>query len=127
MGYYDNIENKENLFMIFIACIIFIVVLFKNYTYEKYSTIKTKEECEKNGGDWNRVGLGGFEICQIPAKDENKYCEDGSECQSGRCVVLGMRSEQEPTSGKCSKYKNLVGNCFYEIRNGKVDRFMCID
>ena len=70
--------------MMFVMVIIIFILLTlysnninKINIFEIENSIKSQAECKKHGGDWNKVGLGQFNLCQIPSRDMGKYCTDG--------------------------------------------------
>jgi hypothetical protein len=118
--------------MLFIIILIMVFFLFFLQTnkqpqlWEIENKIKSKEECDKLGGDWNKVGLGQFNLCRIPAKDQGKYCTDGSQCKHKICVNYNV-GITNPKKGECPKYTSLIGNCHHIIKNGKSKTIICID
>jgi hypothetical protein len=117
--------------MIYILLAILIIYFLLKYSLvnidiNKSAMIKSKDECIKEGGDWNAIGIMGIPGCQIPAKDVGKLCSDSSQCQY-HCINHDIDHNNKPTSGVCSKYYNMVGNCFYDINNGKADEYKCLD
>ena len=83
--------------------------------------ISTKEKCENEGGTWGRWGLDPSEFCQIPSKDFDRDCTDGSECQYGNCI-----NYEEKVPGKCQKFPQLSG-CLSYIEDGRVATSYCVD
>lgn len=81
----------------------------------------TEEECLAIGGVWRPWGMLGKEYCQITATDANQACNDGSECQYGKCI-----SENGEIPGKCAEFKHMFG-CLSLIENGQVGSTLCID
>ena len=80
-----------------------------------------KDECLEMGGVWRQWGMLQKEYCQIPAPDAGQECNDGSQCQYGKCI-----SENGEIPGKCAEFKNMFG-CMSLIENGQLGSTLCID
>jgi hypothetical protein len=82
----------------------------------KFSVPKDKENCEKVGGVWKKMGPRPFEECNIPTKDAGKVCSGSNQCE-GVCLAdlnsedigKGMRGKLFKTQGKCSYYIKVMG------------------
>lgn len=94
--------------------------------------------CLLKGGEYFRAGFVGYG-CYFKASDADKECTDTNQCQ-GRCEAIPLSPEQFKDSssegpiifnfsstGKCSKYKNMQFGCYTELKNGKVDKSVCVD
>lgn len=59
------------------------------------------ESCAVQGGTWhaNPPGRGFFHGCEIKFPDADKSCQDGSQCQSGTCLV-----DEANCNGNINKY-----------------------
>lgn len=80
----------------------------------------TKEDCIKQGGLWNKIGIRPTESCNIPTSDAGKICIDSSQCESS-CIG----ENKDSSSGKCSEWKIVVG-CYAFVEDGKAD-VICAD
>ena len=88
---------------------------------------KTKEECEKNNGDWERAGVFPTEFCRIPLSDAGKPCFAGFQCQAGVCLALHQPNNQPLFQlGTCPKYTVTFG-CTKEVHFGIPGVFVCRD
>jgi hypothetical protein len=95
--------------------------------FKSGTQFKTKEECEKNKGDWGRAGLFPNEFCRIPANDFGKSCFSNFECQSGNCVTEMFRTNHLPIDkGLCAKYQTIFG-CFQNLSFGFKNQGICRD
>ena len=83
--------------------------------------ISEEIKCEAVGGVWRQWGMLQKEYCQIPAPDAGQECNDGSQCQYGKCI-----SENGEIPGKCAEFKNMFG-CMSLIENGQLGSTLCID
>jgi len=91
------------------------------------SEYKTKEECEKNKGDWGRAGLFPKEFCRIPTTDSGKHCIAGFQCQTGVCVAkFQFRNNPILAVGQCPKYVQIFG-CTQEVHFGFTSGAICRD
>lgn len=91
------------------------------------SEYKTKEECEKNKGDWGRAGLFPQEFCRIPFTDFGKSCIAGFQCGAGVCIAqYQFRNNPIMTTGKCPKYVSIFG-CTQEVHFGLTSKGICRD
>lgn len=81
----------------------------------------TKEECLAKDGKWQQWGLLQQEYCQIPSKDAETPCTDGSECEYGLCM-----SQEQSSRGVCSTYPREFG-CYSTIVNGQPGPAVCVD
>jgi len=88
---------------------------------------KSKEECEKNKGDWGRAGIFPNEFCRIPMKDGGKKCIAGFQCSAGTCYSQ-YRFQNNPiiTVGVCPKYVQTFG-CIQEVHFGFTSKAICRD
>lgn len=82
----------------------------------------SKMMCQFKGGHWRKWGMLQSEYCQIPAKDAQHSCTDGSQCFYKQCLADDM----EATQGKCAMYRHNFG-CNARIKNGKNQGIICID
>ncbi len=88
---------------------------------------KTKEECEKNKGDWGRAGIFPNEFCRIPMSDAGKTCIAGFQCASGTCfTAYRLRNNPFIATGVCPKYIQTFG-CIQEVHFGFTSRAICRD
>ena len=95
---------------------------------------KTKKECIKIGGVWEKQGPDPVETCDRRARDSGALCRDNSECE-GNCQVeltreemsTGMRGKLNKRAeyGRCSDWVVSLG-CQGIMENGKV-KVYCID
>lgn len=91
------------------------------------SEFQTKEDCEKNKGDWGKAGLFPQEFCRIPLSDFNKTCIAGFQCQAGVCLSqFQLRNNAFLTIGKCPKYMTTFG-CTQEVHFGFTSKAICRD
>jgi hypothetical protein len=91
------------------------------------SEYKTKEDCEKNKGDWGRAGLFPREFCRMPTSDFGKKCIAGFQCQTGMCVAkFEFRNNPVLAVGQCPKYVQIFG-CTQEVHFGFTSRGICRD
>jgi hypothetical protein len=95
--------------------------------FKSGSEFKTKEECEKNKGDWGKAGLFPKEFCRMPADDFEKLCITGFQCQTGICLTkFSFRNYFPLGSGRCPKYSNVFG-CTQQLHFGFKDSGICRD
>lgn len=88
---------------------------------------KTKEECEKNNGDWGRAGIFPTEFCRIPLADSGASCIAGFQCSAGVCLSqYRLRNNPVITRGICPKYKTTFG-CIQEVHFGFTTNGICRD
>jgi hypothetical protein len=121
------------LFVFFVLRTIFfpvidklLVSMIRNKT-DISSTLKTKEVCEKNGGDWGRAGLFPKEICRIKLKDGGNLCFAGFQCEAGRCLTqYRFRKSNFFSLGKCPIYYSVFG-CLQEVHFGVTGTAICLD
>lgn len=73
-----------------------------------------KENCETQGGKFDKLGMAQIEQCNTKTSDFNNTCSDSSEC-SGVCLK----------GGKCSEWTINFG-CIEIVEDGK-DVTICID
>lgn len=87
------------------------------------------DDCIAKGGIMSRQGMAGGYMCVISYADAGKSCTDGSECQSGECLVDNSSRYNPYTqtvTGMC-KINNSPFGCFSTIENGKVGYSVCVD
>lgn len=120
--------KKMYLIIVFVAVLIVLgILLLSLYSGKKSqqvpasTTINNAKECKVAGGDWAKWGSEHEEFCQIPAKDADKPCINGSQCQYNSCISRG-----ESIQGKCSRYQTEFG-CYSLIEQGKVVDSICVD
>jgi len=88
---------------------------------------KTKEECEKNNGDWGRAGIFPTEFCRIPLADRGALCIAGFQCSAGICLSqYRLRDNPVIAGGICPKYETTFG-CVQEVHFGFTTRGICRD
>ena len=116
--------------LIILAGVIGLVIIFVLLRVNKKPQPESKgqlgdaaneEECQQKGGTWGKWGLAGMEYCQIPSKDFEKDCMDGSQCQYGKCIAANSEAP-----GKCQKFPTVFG-CLSYIEDGKISSTLCID
>jgi len=91
------------------------------------SEYETKQDCEKNKGDWGRAGIYPHEFCRIPLSDFGKPCIAGFMCQAGTCIApYTFRENPIMTSGLCPKYTTIFG-CTQEVHFGFTHKPVCRD
>ncbi len=94
-----------------------------------WKTMNLPEMCEKAGGNY----IEELTVCQLPASDAGKICENKSQCE-GFCeaklspeeISKIIKGEQVEKTGTCGQWKDGFGGCFYVVENGKVER-LCAD
>lgn len=96
---------------------------------------KNEKDCIAQDGQWGKIGLYPEEVCNIPASDAGKICNDSGECQ-GSCIAAlsekeynALRSERGKsirTNGACSSWLIIVG-CLPVVENGRVNGILCVD
>jgi hypothetical protein len=82
----------------------------------KFTVPKDRDNCEKVGGIWKKLGPRPFEECNIPTKDAGKECISSKLCE-GVCLAeltkdqlsSGMRGKLFKTKGKCSDVIKVLG------------------
>lgn len=82
----------------------------------KFTVPKDKENCEKIGGVWKKMGPRPQEECNIPTKDSGKDCLSSNVCE-GVCLAelspedlrKGMKGKLFKTNGKCSDFIKVMG------------------
>ena len=82
---------------------------------------ETREECLKQKGKWDKIGLSEGEKCNLKTSDSGKTCTDSSQCE-GSCLGESVSSR----SGKCSSFRITVG-CYFFVNEGKVEGQLCAD
>lgn len=88
------------------------------------------EDCTSKGGEMGRQGMAGGYMCVISYADAGKSCTDGSECESGICLVDSDKShfnlQSQNVTGVC-KADNIPFGCYTTIENGKIGHGLCVD
>lgn len=91
------------------------------------SEYKTKEICEKQGGDWGKSGIFPVEFCRIPANDGGKQCISGFQCKTGKCITrYNFRNAELFAIGTCPKYSSVFG-CIQQVHFGFRGSGICLD
>jgi hypothetical protein len=86
-----------------------------------------EQACRKRGGDWIPQGMLGTYNCVLKAPDAGKYCSDGSQCQSERCIYSeGLRLPGKQWMGTCAVNNSHFG-CYQLVQNGNVTPALCVD
>lgn len=82
----------------------------------KFTVPKDKENCEKIGGVWKKMGPRPMEECNIPTKDAGKVCSGSNQCEgvcladlSNEDISKGMKGKLFKTQGKCSNFIKVMG------------------
>lgn len=87
-------------------------------------------ECQKQGGQISKQGLGRADFCVVEFADKGKVCTDGSDCQSGRCLSKGRSNDAQFTTKKhtgiCAS-NNVPFGCYGTVNKGEFGAFMCVD
>jgi hypothetical protein len=114
--------EKGYIFLIIILVLILIVLSY--FIYNKVHLKNLQKDCEVKGGIWAYGGSPllkkGFYYCDIPVKDEGKWCNDSEQCESGYCAVPGQFIGSElynVSSGTC--YSRHAGSGYY-MEDGRV-------
>ena len=92
-----------------------------------------RDECQRLGGRWGRIGVSPMEQCNLPTADGGRMCADTSECESA-CIASLSKTELERvsrgeaivTKGNCSAWKIVVG-CLPIVTGGRVRAVTCMD
>lgn len=93
-----------------------------NHCYEP----RVREECLAKGGSWERRGMAQVAGCVMTALDAGKVCNDGSECQFGRCLTDRPAPASTAVSGICARTDRTDG-CHWLVRKGMATRGVCED
>lgn len=121
-----------------ILLLVIVIVIYGLYVYFFWTCCpepigeelpRLRAACQSEGGFFVEE----LEICQLPAGDAGKICENSSECE-GFCeadlsadeiikIAGGNRVEK---SGTCGQWKNFFTGCFYVVENGKAEK-VCAD
>jgi len=91
------------------------------------AVFSTEDECKRGGGDWLREGPRPMYGCSIPAKDGNRPCISGFQCEYGSCIrKYEFRDGLAVGTGTCAKYRKLYG-CIQWMHFGLSGKAVCID
>jgi len=85
-----------------------------------------ESDCAARGGHLEHVGRARSTQCVIPYADGGQPCQDGSTCQSGRCVGPMDMSQRENVTGQCQR-TNMAFGCYTRIEGGRVESAICVD
>ncbi len=89
-------------------------------------SIKSEKVCDKQGGNWKKVGRQQSYTCVLPANDAGNACNDSSECEVA-CVTGNNQVEAgQKASGVCLETTDLFG-CRAYVSNGVVEHTLCVD
>ena len=89
------------------------------------ATLPEAKACEYAGGQVQRVGMLGYDMCVIPYADGRKVCTDGSQCQ-GQCRTDNFDAYNKTITGQC-QINNSPFGCYAEVTNGKGAPALCVD
>ena len=89
-------------------------------------SIESEKVCDKQGGNWKKVGRQQAYACVLPASDAGNACNDSSECEVA-CVTGNNQVEAgQKASGVCLETTDLFG-CRAYVSNGVVEHTLCVD
>lgn len=82
--------------------------------------------CFSTGGQVERRGRAGAELCVRPYSDAMKVCTDSAQC-IGKCVgAVDQGEATAPVSGQCQADNRAFG-CYSEIVAGRAINAICVD
>lgn len=94
-------------------------------TEEEATEYEDAETCRDEGGSWIRgQDAARTQLCLKPYPDAGSPCEDEEDC-NGKCLAR-LNSETDEYEGYCQKNNNPYG-CFVEMKDGKVQKEICIN
>ena len=94
--------------------------------YSSSESVSSRQECERLGGSWGRVGMLGNLACDLRPTDAGKHCRDNSECQT-LCVADETAEAGDLVTGRCYGSSITVGNCIATVSNGRASQTICSD
>jgi len=84
------------------------------------------EQCSREGGTVEGVGMFGMPACVHEYSDAGKGCSNGLECE-GSCFVPEMLEVGQETTGVCQSSERDSFGCISLIESGKVASSSCAD
>ena len=89
-------------------------------------SIESEKVCDKQGGNWKKVGRQQAYACVLPARDAGNKCNDSSECEVACVTENNQMKAGLKTSGVCLESTDLFG-CRAYVSKGVVEHTLCVD
>lgn len=94
---------------------------------EELPTPTDQVTCEARQGKWAAVGMRRVYRCNLPTKDADKPCADGSECESHACIADQAVPVGQSVTGRCYGWTITLGTCLNRLMHGQVSGPLCED